>query len=288
MENQAIVLETLLNAHYTKVWKAITDKNEMKSWYFDLFDFKPEVGFKFQFSGGPSPDVQYLHLCEITEVMSEKKLTYSWRYDGYPGISFVTFELEQQGNKTLLRLTHRGLESFPEEKTDFAKHNFEEGWDYIIHSALKGYLEKMDYQISISVKETDKQVFESLTLRIPQWWSEVFDGSSDKLNDLFTVRFGNTYKTIVIEQILRNEQIVWSIVNSYIDIVAFTNKSEWNGTRIIWTITPVGDDTKLTLTHQGLTSELECYDVCENGWKYYMDSLYLFLTTNKGLPFKKG
>jgi uncharacterized protein YndB with AHSA1/START domain len=144
MENQPIVLEGLFNAPCSKVWKAITDKNEMKSWYFDLLDFKPEVGFKFHFSGGPSPDIQYLHLCEITEVIPEKKLTYLWSYDGYPGISFVTFELEQQENKTLLTLTHRGLESFPKEKTDFAKHNFEKGWDYFIHSALKGYLEKPD------------------------------------------------------------------------------------------------------------------------------------------------
>ena len=145
MENQAIVLQRLFNASCSKVWKAITDKNEMKSWYFDLFDFKPEVGFKFQFSGGPSPDVQYLHLCEVTQVIEEKKLTYSWRYDGYPGISFVTFELEPQGIKTLLTLTHRGLESFPEDKTDFAKHNFEQGWDHIINTALKGYLEKGDH-----------------------------------------------------------------------------------------------------------------------------------------------
>jgi uncharacterized protein YndB with AHSA1/START domain len=140
MDTQPIVMESVLNAPVTKVWKAITDKNEMKNWYFDLAEFKPEVGFKFQFLGG-TDEKQYLHLCEITEVVHEKKLTYSWRYDGYAGNSFVTFELFEQGKNTLLKLTHTGLETFPADNNDFAKKNFVEGWTHIIHTGLKDYLE---------------------------------------------------------------------------------------------------------------------------------------------------
>jgi len=141
MEKQPIVFERLFNSPISKVWKAITDKNEMKNWYFDLAEFKPEIGFKFQFTGGPSPEKQYLHLCEITALIPEKKITYSWRYDGYPGNSFVTFELFEQQDKTLLRLTHEGLESFPVDNPDFASHNFNEGWNDIINVSLKDYLE---------------------------------------------------------------------------------------------------------------------------------------------------
>jgi uncharacterized protein YndB with AHSA1/START domain len=142
METQPIVVEQLFNAPVAKVWKAITDKNEMKKWYFDLAEFKAEVGFKFQFSGGPSPEKQYVHLCEVTEAVPDKKLTYSWSYEGYPGKSFVTWELEEKGDKTLLRLTHKGLETFPADNTDFAVHNFVEGWNGIINESLKNYLEK--------------------------------------------------------------------------------------------------------------------------------------------------
>ncbi len=141
MDNQPIVLERVFNMPVSKVWKAITDKNEMKKWYFDLAEFKPEQGFKFQFTGGPSPNKQYLHLCEITEVISEKKLTYSWRYDGFAGNSFVTFELFEQENNTLLKLTHTGIETFPKENPDFAKGNFMQGWNHIVHTSLKEYLE---------------------------------------------------------------------------------------------------------------------------------------------------
>ena len=142
MNNEPFVIERTYNAPTEKVWNAITDKHEMKQWYFDLAEFKAEVGFEFQFTGGPSPEKQYLHLCKITEVIPGKKLTYSWRYDGYEGNSFVTFELFAEGMNTRLKLTHVGLETFPEENPDLAKHNFVEGWTDIIGRSLKEYVEK--------------------------------------------------------------------------------------------------------------------------------------------------
>lgn len=142
MENNPLVKEITVNAPVSKVWKAITDKNEMKEWYFDLKEFKPEVGFEFRFMGGPSEDRQYLHICEITEVEENKKLEYSWRYDGYPGKSFVTFELFEEGERTRVKLTHSVLESFGTDNRDFAKENFDAGWEAIIRTSLKNYLEK--------------------------------------------------------------------------------------------------------------------------------------------------
>lgn len=141
MKIEPFIIERTYNAPISKVWKAISDKNEMKKWYFDLAEFKPEVGFEFQFYGGKD-ERQYLHLCRITEVIVGKKLTYSWRYDGYEGISFVTFELFNEGNQTRLILTHKGLESFPVSNPDFGKENFVEGWTYIINISLKDFLEK--------------------------------------------------------------------------------------------------------------------------------------------------
>jgi hypothetical protein len=67
-------------------------------------------------------------------------LTYSWCYEGYSGISFVSFELFEAEDKTLLRLSHKGIESFPKENPDFAIHNFEEGWAHIIGISLVGFL----------------------------------------------------------------------------------------------------------------------------------------------------
>ncbi|HWC55033.1 MAG TPA: SRPBCC domain-containing protein [Chitinophagaceae bacterium] len=140
---EAFVIERIYNAPVDKIWKALTDKDEMKKWYFDLKEFKPEVGFEFQFYGEGKQGEKFLHLCKITDVIQNKKLRYSWRYEGYEGISFVTFDLFAEGETTRLKLTHEGLESFPKTaNNDFAKENFAEGWTYITGISLKEYLEK--------------------------------------------------------------------------------------------------------------------------------------------------
>lgn len=141
--NQSFVIERIYNAPVSKVWKAITDKEEMKQWYFELPAFKPEVGFEFQFYGEGKTGEKFLHLCKIMEVVKNKKLKHSWRYDGYEGNSFVTFELFEEGDKTRLKLTHEGFETFPTTvNNDFAKENFAEGWTYIIGISLPGFVEK--------------------------------------------------------------------------------------------------------------------------------------------------
>jgi uncharacterized protein YndB with AHSA1/START domain len=142
MNKQPFVIERTYNVKAAKVWKAITDKNEMKHWYFHLDEFKPEPGFEFHFSGGPPDGIQYHHVCRVTEVVPGKKITYSWRYEGYDGISFVTFELSDEGDSTRLKLTHAGLDTFPQDNPDFAEKNFEAGWTDIIGEHLRKYLEQ--------------------------------------------------------------------------------------------------------------------------------------------------
>jgi uncharacterized protein YndB with AHSA1/START domain len=141
METNPIVKEIVIDGEPERVWNAITNKDEMKKWYFDLIEFKPEVGFEFQFEGKGREGASYLHLCKITEVIPGKKLSYSWRYDGYSGNSYVTFEVFKEENKTRLRLTHEGIESFGTDNPDFAKENFDDGWNQIIGKSLIEYLE---------------------------------------------------------------------------------------------------------------------------------------------------
>ena len=141
MKTEPFVIQRVLNAPVGKVWQAITNRDQMSQWYFDLAEFRPEVGFEFTFMGGTEEN-SYLHVCKVTEVEENKRLTYSWRYEGYPGNSFVTFELFPEGEQTRLKLTHAGLETFPANNPDFAKGNFATGWTDIIGSGLPAYLEK--------------------------------------------------------------------------------------------------------------------------------------------------
>lgn len=141
MKTTPLVKEVVINAPAQKVWEAITTKEGMKMWSFDISEFRPEVGFEFRFEA-KKDDMVYRHICVISEVIPNKKLSYSWRYDGYAGNTLVTFELFPEGDKTKLKLTHEGLETFPQETTDFARENFDMGWTYILGTAIKEFAEK--------------------------------------------------------------------------------------------------------------------------------------------------
>ena len=137
---EAVVIERTFDAPVERVWKAMTDVEQMREWYFDLKQFRAEIGFEFEFVVEHEGN-RYHHICRITEVIPHKKLTYTWRYQGHEGDSLVTFELSPAGDKTRLKLTHTGLDSFPKTPA-FARKNFEQGWTEIIGSSLKEFVEK--------------------------------------------------------------------------------------------------------------------------------------------------
>ncbi len=136
---EAVVIERTFNASPERVWKALTEVAQMKQWYFDLKEFRAEMGFKFEFKV-EHEGMKYHHLCEVMEVIPQKKLAYSWRYQGHEGNSLVTFELLGEGDKTRLKLTHEGLETFPKTPS-FVRKNFVDGWTQLIGSSLKEFLE---------------------------------------------------------------------------------------------------------------------------------------------------
>ena len=64
MENDIITVEKVFNASVDVVWKALTDKDEMHKWYFNVDNFKPEKGFEFSFAGQGRKGEKYIHLCK--------------------------------------------------------------------------------------------------------------------------------------------------------------------------------------------------------------------------------
>jgi len=139
---EAVIVERTFNAPVARVWKALTDVDQMRVWYFDLKEFKPQVGFEFEFIVEHEGNT-YQHLCKVTEVVPQKKIAYTWRYKGQPGDSLVTFELFGEGERTRLKLTHSGIETFPRTPA-YARKNFETGWTEIIGSELKRFVEITD------------------------------------------------------------------------------------------------------------------------------------------------
>ena len=137
---EAIILERILNAPVARVWKALTEVDQMREWYFDLKEFKPEVGFEFEFIVEHEGN-SYHHLCRVIEVIPEKKIAYTWRYKGEQGDSLVTFQLSPEGEKTRLKLTHTGIETFPRTPA-YARKNFQNGWKAIVDAELRPFVER--------------------------------------------------------------------------------------------------------------------------------------------------
>lgn len=72
MKAAPLIAEQIYDAPAEKIWLALTDKNEMKQWYFDVDDFEPEVGFRFHFTG-ENEGRKFLHICMVTEAVSDKR-----------------------------------------------------------------------------------------------------------------------------------------------------------------------------------------------------------------------
>lgn len=140
--NTPIIVQYKINAPAEKVWKALTNKNEMKSWYFDIQDFEPEVGKVFNFYE-PGGENKYRHQCEILEIISNEKLKHTWSYPDFSDQkTTVTWELLAEEDGTLVILTHEGIENFKDLGEGFSRENFTGGWNSIVGQSLKEYVEK--------------------------------------------------------------------------------------------------------------------------------------------------
>lgn len=141
---QAIVVEQAFDVSRETLWQAITDHQQMVQWFFDnIPDFKAEVGFETQFNVNAG-ERDYFHLWKITEVTPQQKIVYDWRYRDILGVGRVTFEIFEEGNGSLLRLTNEGLDSFPQDLPEFAPESCIGGWKYFVQGTLKRFLESSD------------------------------------------------------------------------------------------------------------------------------------------------
>ena len=137
-----IVVEESFDASVDTVWRAISDVQQMRQWYFENIPaFEAEVGFETHFDVGHEGRV-FPHRWNVTRVVPARTLEYRWRFDGYPGDSAVIFDLVEQDGRTNLRLTARIDESFPEDVPEFTRESGIAGWQYLINQSLKDFLAK--------------------------------------------------------------------------------------------------------------------------------------------------
>ena len=140
--SKPIIVEQTFDVTSEDVWKAITNVDLMRLWFFDnIPSFKPKVGFETQFNVH-NQGRDFLHLWRVTEVIPNKVISYNWKYEGYTGDSNVSFELLIQNGKTLIRLTHQVMESFDQSIPEFTRDSCLQGWEYFIQERLYNFLKE--------------------------------------------------------------------------------------------------------------------------------------------------
>jgi hypothetical protein len=143
-------------------------------------------------------------------------------------------------------------------------------------------MDQQNYQSSIAADFTPREAFEAIG-RVNEWWTRSFEGSAEKFNDIFTVRFGETFVTFKVTESVPNEKIVWRVIDCYLPWLK--DKTEWNDTNVVFEIFTLDDNTRVTMTHIGLVPEIECFEGCKSGWdKYFKGSLFKLLTEHAGVP----
>ena len=147
-------------------------------------------------------------------------------------------------------------------------------------------MKNQNFTAEFSVYQSPEEVFDAIN-NVREWWSEEIEGRADKLGAEFEFRHKDDHRsTQKITELVPGKKVVWHVSDAQLNFVK--NKSEWNGTKVVFEIAKKGDKTELRFTHVGLVPAFECYGGCSGAWGFYInDSLRNLITTGKGQPAQK-
>ena len=115
------------------------------------------------------------------------------------------------------------------------------------------------------------------------WWAKNFTGHAEKVNDRFTVRFGETFVDFLISEWVPNKKVVWKVTDCNLHWIKA--KKEWKDTEVVFELSSKNGHCQLDFTHIGLVPGVECYEDCEVGWNGHVtESLAHFINEGKGKP----
>jgi len=135
-----IIKEVVINAHASKVWAALTEKEQLAKWFHASDDYTGETGKTFHMDA-LHEGKNYLHTLTITEQIPEQKLSLDWHINGDVGVTHVTYLLEPQGESTKVTVTHSGFENYERAAAEDNRSGYDAGWEHVLFSLLKPYVE---------------------------------------------------------------------------------------------------------------------------------------------------
>ncbi len=143
-----------------------------------------------------------------------------------------------------------------------------------------------DFTTTFLVDRTPEAAFAAIT-DVRGWWSGEIEGETARVGDVFTYRYRDIHRsTQRVSEAVPGRKVVWDVLDAYLKFTE--DKTEWNGTKVIFEISREGEQTAIRFTHQGLVPTFECYENCSSAWSFYInDSLRSLIATGKGEPNRK-
>lgn len=139
-----------------------------------------------------------------------------------------------------------------------------------------------DYERTISIAATPLKVFGTLTnvTEFAAWWAPAAGSARD--GGELSLAFEGIPQPLVLQvkTAVPVSQLAWHVT-------ACDFLTDWAGTTVHVTIRPIADDScTVTFRHEGLTPQLECYDMCRAGWDQYVPSLRDYIQAGTGHPYR--
>jgi uncharacterized protein YndB with AHSA1/START domain len=134
----------IIEASSKVIFEAITKPDELTQWFPDQAILEAKVGgeVKFVYIKEIHPewklDRDYVMEGTVVDLVPNKKLSYTWKYNDVPEFpeTTVIWELEEiETNKTRVQLTHLGFTGEEKGLTSFESHN--EGWIEMLNKLVK-------------------------------------------------------------------------------------------------------------------------------------------------------
>ena len=148
-----------------------------------------------------------------------------------------------------------------------------------------------NYQCDVEIAAPAATVFEAITTEkgLKGWWTTTCEVGMG-IGSRATFRFGKTYNVMLTEVLVPNREVVWKCLEQHHDATELHRKDEWAGTRVKFKLESHSpSSTVVHFEHEGLTPQLECYRICEDGWGHFLKtSLKKLVETGKGEPYSGG
>ena len=136
------------------------------------------------------------------------------------------------------------------------------------------------YSKTIVARVSTETAYKAITEEMSDWWTPM-SGKFLKIGDLAQTDFGGKSYWKFEAQTLNAPNLLelrCCAANHIHEGLSLDIKEEWLGSVLQFKIQDKNEKLNITLTHQGLTPDLTCYEVCEQGWdQYCLDSLLKFL-----------